>query len=201
MSENVVKNGKLTNCVTCGAEIAKNAKVCPNCGAKIKKKHPILVVVLALVVLIAVIAAVAGGGDSGEELKSSYGVGETAELKNINVTLVGVTESAGSEFNMPTDGNVYVLCEFEIENNSDEDIAVSSMLSFEAYHDGYACTYSIGALLEKEDKNQLDGTIAAGKKMNGIIGYEVPADWEELEIKFTPDFWSGKDITFIANND
>ena len=37
------------------------------------------------------------------------------------------------------------------------------------------------ALLEKGDKNQLDGTVAPGKKMNGVIGYEVPADWKELE--------------------
>lgn len=28
---------KMINCATCGAEIAKNAKACPHCGAKIKK--------------------------------------------------------------------------------------------------------------------------------------------------------------------
>ena len=38
----------------------------------------------------------------------------------------------------PSDGKVYVVFEFEIENNSDRDIAVSSMLSFEAYIDDYA---------------------------------------------------------------
>lgn len=56
------------------------------------------------------------------------------------------------------------------------------------------------ALLEKGDKNQLDGTVAPGKKMNGVIGYEVPADWKELEINFTPDFWSNKDISFVAKH-
>ena len=56
------------------------------------------------------------------------------------------------------------------------------------------------ALLEKGDKNQPDGTVAPGKKMNGVIGYEVPADWKELEIKFTPDFWSNKDISFVAKH-
>lgn len=31
-----MENSKLTTCKTCGKEIAKNAKVCPSCGAKIK---------------------------------------------------------------------------------------------------------------------------------------------------------------------
>ena len=74
------------------------------------------------------------------------------------------------------------------------------MLSFEAYCDDYACPYSLSALLEKGNKNQLDGTVAAGKKLKGVVGYEVPANWKELEISFTPDVWSGKDIVFIATN-
>ena len=55
------------------------------------------------------------------------------------------------------------------------------------------------ALLEKGDRNQLDGTVAAGKKFKGVVGYEVPEDWKELEIRYTPDYWNGNDIVFIAN--
>lgn len=216
MSEIEVKNKKMTNCQTCGIEIAKSAKVCPSCGAKQKKKSNALVGILVVVIVIAIIAAAAGSGDepkkvgdytdgnssnSGQTEKGVFYVGETVELKDVHATLVGVSESNGSTYNKPSDGNVYILCEFEIVNNSDEEIAVSSMLSFEAYCDDYACNYSLGALIEKGDKNQLDGTVAPGKKFNGVIGYEVPADWKEMEIKFTPDFWSGKDITFIAKND
>ena len=113
--------------------------------------------------------------------------------------MLNVSESAGSTFNTPADGNVFVICEFEIENKSAKDIAISSMMSFEAYCDNYTCTYSLAALLEKENKNQLDGTVASGKKFNGIIGYEVPENWKELEIRFTPDFWSGKEIIFVSN--
>ena len=113
--------------------------------------------------------------------------------------MVGVTESAGSQFNKPAEGNVFALAEFEIENNSNKEITVSSIMSFEAYSDGYSTSQSISALLEKGDKNQLDGTIASGKKMKGIIGYEISKDWAELEIHFTPDFWSDKAIVFIAN--
>lgn len=39
-----------------------------------------------------------------------------------------------------------------------------------------------------------------GKKMNGVIAYEVPADWQELEISYSPSFW-GKAMTFVAQHD
>ena len=56
---------KIIQCKTCGAEIAKNAKVCPSCGAKNKrgkKKWIFLIIILLIVVVF--FAAVMGGGDS-----------------------------------------------------------------------------------------------------------------------------------------
>ena len=131
--------------------------------------------------------------------QKGFGVGDKAELNNVAVTLVGVTESRGSQYNKPTDGNVFVLCEFEIENNSRSDISISSMMNFEAYCDDYACDYSVPAMMARGNKKQLDvPKVASGKRFNGVVGYEVPADWKELELKFTPNFFAGKKITFIA---
>ena len=90
---------------------------------------------------------------------------------------------------------MFLLCEFSIDNQSDKDIAVSSIASFNAYVDDYSTNLSISATIAT-DKPQLDGAVAAGKKMTGVVGYEVPKDWE---IRFTPDFWSGNEIEFIAN--
>jgi len=208
-------------CKYCKSEIDKKAKVCPHCK---KQQNGIVKFIIIGIVAIFIIAAITSEGngpklaetsnstksdnksvatDKSEATqtpvpeKTTFAVGETAELKDIQVTLVSVTESEGSDFNKPDDGKIFALCEFEIENNSSKDIAVSSIVSFEAYCDDYTISQSFSALLES-DKNQLDGSVAAGKKMNGVIGYEIPADWSELEIKFTPDFWSRKDIVFVA---
>lgn len=135
-----------------------------------------------------------------DEEKTSFAVGETASLKDVLVTLNGITISEGSQFNTPSDGKIFLLCEFTIENDSKKDIAVSSIMSFEAYCDDFSINQSISGLLEKDDKNQLDGSVAAGKKMNGVIAYEVPTDWKELEIQFSPSFW-GKSMTFTATNE
>lgn len=131
----------------------------------------------------------------------TFKLGDSVELYDVVVSFIGIEESSGSDFNEPTDGNVFILCEFEIANNSQEEINVSSMLSFEAYCDDYACEYSFSALMAKADKDQLDGTVAAGKKMKGVVGYEVPTYWKELEIQFTPDILSNDRIVFVATND
>lgn len=130
------------------------------------------------------------------EEKDTFGIGEVAEMNDIQVTMVNYTESEGSEYNKPSDGNEFVLVEFEIANNSDSEMTVSSMASFEAYADDYALNYSLNAAVDNQDSNQLDGTIAAGKKMNGVIGYEVPKDWKNLEIHFTDNVWSSNKFKF-----
>lgn len=210
---------KLTNCKSCGAEIAKSAKVCPRCGAKVKKTNPIATGIVIILILAAIGGAFGGKNeakpvDTGktsqdtvkttsqptEAQKTRFGINEQAELRDVAVTLVSVEESRGSQFNRPTDGNVFVLCEFEIVNNSKSEIAVSSIASFAAYCDDYSLNYSLSAILEKGNKSQLDGQVAAGKKMKGIIGYEIPEDWQELEVRFTPNFWSGKEMTFVVNH-
>lgn len=209
-------------CKHCQSEIDKKANVCPVCK---KKQGGILKFIIIGVIVVVILGALLNGGDEDKEPKKvtdnenkddanntsqptvtekpapediTFTVGETAQLNDINVTFVSVNKSKGSDYNKPSDGKIFVLAEFEIENNSDKEISISSMMSFEAYSDSYSTSLSLSALIEKGDKNQLDGTIAAGKKMNGVIGYELPTDWSELEIHFTPDFWSNKKIVFIA---
>ena len=45
---------RLTTCKTCGAKIAKSAKVCPHCGARIK--HPIVTILCTLIIFWAAIS-------------------------------------------------------------------------------------------------------------------------------------------------
>lgn len=85
------------------------------------------------------------------------------------------------------------------DRNSSKEINVSSLISFEAYCNDYSTSVSLSALSAFSDKNQLDGTVAPGKKMNGIVAYEVPADWSKLEIEYSPSFW-GKAMKFVAEH-
>ena len=79
--------GKMTKCKTCGADIAKSAKVCPACGAKQKK--PVVLIVIAVFIAIGIIGTALGGnspekvGDTG----AKGGNGSTAPQKR-NLQLV-----------------------------------------------------------------------------------------------------------------
>ncbi|WP_347563691.1 DUF5067 domain-containing protein [Pseudoflavonifractor sp. 524-17] len=211
---------RMVTCKSCGKEIPKTANICPSCGAK-QKKHKALGVILLILGIFIVIAAVFGGSDdedkpqrvskedspkasaaattapaaTPEPKDEVFTVGDSVSLDDIVVTLVDVSESTGGNYMTPADGNVFIICEFEIENNSSKDISVSSIMSFDAYVDDYSTSMSLSAEMSS-DKNQLDGSVAAGKKMNGVIGYEVASDWSEIEVRFTPDFWSGNEFIF-----
>ena len=50
--------------------------------------------------------------------ESKFYVGDRVELNGIVASLDAVTESSGSAYNKPADGNVFVLCTFTIENSS-----------------------------------------------------------------------------------
>lgn len=109
-------------------------------------------------------------------------------------------ESQGDQYFKPSEGNIFVMAEFEVDNNSDSEIVVSSALSFDAYADGYSLSYSVNALMANK-KTQLDGTVAPGKKIKGVIGYEVPVEWKEIEIHFTENVWSSNKMEFVIRKE
>ena len=206
-------------CKHCKSSIPFDAKVCPQCRKK--QGGGCLKTVLICFVVLCVLGAIAGmfedkpqkvssqneniekGTDKAEDIekdetesaKDTFVIGETAEMNDVQVTMTDYSENNGSEWNKPTDGKVYVLVEFEIQNNSDSELAISSALSFEAYVDDYSANLSLGALIEN-GQTQLDGSIASGKKMRGWIGYEVPDNWKKLEVHFTDNVWSSNKFKF-----
>lgn len=213
--ENGEKETKL--CKYCQTEIPKKAKICPNCR---KKQNGKLKWVIIAIILFAIIGAVSGGSndepqkvenhengaganasdkdakaEEKTEEKAVFSVGETAELNGVQVTMMNFEESTGKDYVTPTDGNVFVLAEFEIVNNTDSELNISSLMSFEAYADDYSLSYSLSAAMLKD--GQLDGTIAAGKKMKGWIGWEVSEDYSDVEIHFTDNVWTNNKFVFL----
>ena len=188
-------------CKHCKSEIPKGAKVCPNCRKKQGGIGKWIVIVVVVVIIIAAMsgggadkpkkvenASTQNNTDNKADVvndttedtsvkqedseKDIFGIGETAEMNDVQVTMVNYTQSSGSEYNKPADGNEFVLVEFEIANNSDSEINISSMASFEAYADDYALNYSVSALLEKAWKAILqDGSLVA-PGTNGTLKFD-----------------------------
>lgn len=136
-----------------------------------------------------------------EQTETTYGVGDTVESDGVEVTLVSAEENTGADYITPADGSVFVALEFEIVNNSQQDISVSSLASFEAYCDDYSVSQSLTGATLYDDKGTLDSSVAAGKRLSGAIVYEVPADWQQLEVAFAPSVWVDRSVTFTVTNE
>ena len=82
---------KLVKCKSCGADIAKSANRCPNCGAK-QKKHIFLITLLIVLFCIAIIA-VLGSSSETEPADKPAQPGENSEEVNSGADLSGDEES------------------------------------------------------------------------------------------------------------
>lgn len=172
------------------------------------KKYLVFVAVAVLAFNIVGCSDITQNGDKKQEenaetQKTEFGVGETAEKDGVKVTLADVIKSKGDNmFATPDDGNVYEVCIFEIVNNSDEDVSISSLMCFEAYCDDTSIDQDImGAQAPEAEKYKtLDGDIAPGKKMKGAIVYQVPKKWNKIEINVQLDLLEDDEMKFIVEN-
>lgn len=128
--------------------------------------------------------------------RTTFGLHETAAFRTIRVTAQELQESFGKSFYEAEDGKVFVGVKFTIENISEEDQSISSILLFDAYVDGVKCDYSFSAACSFSD-GTLDGTITPGKKLVGWYAVEVPESWKELELQVRSNWLSNKRAEFV----
>ena len=127
-----------------------------------------------------------------------YGVGEKAVGDDVSVTLINVMQSSGNSYYTPENGKEYLILEFTIENRTKEDIMLSTALCFSMQCDGAYYSIDLEALATAmfAGKYQLDCAVEPGKKVTGVVGYQVPKDWKEFRIKFSPEVYFGDKLTF-----
>lgn len=112
------------------------------------------------------------------------------------VTAVEIKESDGTDFFVPEAGNVFVGIKFTVENISDQEQSVSTLLLFEGYADDIKCEYSFSAACAF-DEGTLDGTVSPGKKLVGWYAVEVPRDWSTIELQVQATWLSNNSANFV----
>ncbi len=106
-----------------------------------------------------------------------------------------VTESKGKGYNKPAKGKIFVICNFLVENKSDDDFTMS-MLDYNAYADGYSLSETY---YSEDDFGSMSGTIAPGKKkMKGALAFEVKKNYKKLELDFAlGDLFGDEKVKFV----
>lgn len=122
----------------------------------------------------------------------TFVIGDVVKAGDYIFTVNSVREDKGTQFLKPKEGSIYYLVDATVENKTAKSVSVSSLLMFKLFDsDGYNYTVTFGP----EVKGQLDGEIAAGRKMRGELVFEIPKESKGLELEIDPSLWgSGKVI-------
>ena len=125
-------------------------------------------------------------------------VGETVNTGTYNITLVGYETDKGDELICVPQKDEYVGVNLIIENVSEEEATVSSLLQFNCYVDGFAIDADILAPAVFGDS--VDVTLASGRKVEGYLAFDVDSSWQTIEIDFTDEaLWESSSVRFIVN--
>ena len=133
----------LIKCKVCGADIAKNSKNCPSCGAKNTKPFYKKWWVWTIAIIIILVMA-AGTGDKdtdGSNQNSSdtastdatvtekpeYSIGDTITTDKFEITITNLQTrtSVGNSYlnSKPSEGGIYVCDDFEYKNITEKPIS------------------------------------------------------------------------------
>lgn len=114
---------------------------------------------------------------SAEELK----VGETFKSGDVDITLDSLTTSPGDDIDNPGEGNEYLIANWTIKNNSDEDYDIDVLVN--AYVDGKTVDESfISGIAEPID---LGATLIGDTETQGSSAFIVPTDFSEVKFRVT----------------
>ena len=120
--------------------------------------------------------------------QKTYVVGETFKIGDLQYKLNSVRTSNGNAncVKSPKFGNTFLLLDLTIENQGSADAEVRSMIGFKLYDkDGRKQAFSMRAA--QAVKCAMDGTITAGGKMRGELGYEVLKGVQTFKLAISPN--------------
>ena len=133
----------------------------------------------------------------GEIAPDAFKPGDIVEIGDFTLVVNGVESSTGSDFVKPAEGNEFVIVDLTLENKRDESVAVSSLLQM-SLKDATGQIYAVNLLASTAGGGTTpDGELAAGEKLRGQVGFEVPSDAEGLLFVFDPNI-IGTGRAFVA---
>src|SRR5688500_10064699 len=124
-----------------------------------------------------------GGTSSGSTTTEVLNVGQTGEIDGLKVTLHSVRRSTKGALGNADEGKEYVIVKLTFENTTAEEKIVSSLLQF-AVRDAAGTEYNID--LFSDVQSTPDGDIAAGGKLEGESGFQIPTTATGLVFEYTP---------------
>ena len=132
-----------------------------------------------------------------EEEVTTFTIGDTIITKDYKLTVEGASIIVSdNKYAQPDENCEFVEVELTLENTSNDTLNVRA-LYFTAYADGFIIDSHNWHAYYPSSKNILSADLASGKKINGVLCYEVPNDWSELELFVKLSDYFGDDADAI----
>lgn len=134
---------------------------------------------------------------AGETEQQTFNVGDTIEIGTLMLTVNEITYPAGDQFNKPSAGNKYLVVDLTIENKGTSAAGISTLLQMWV-KDSTGQKFTMDLMATTAAKGATpDGELAAGEKVRGQVGFQVPENATGLVFVFDGDvFGAGK--VFVA---
>jgi len=114
------------------------------------------------------------------------GMGDTITISNVDFTLNSAEASTEGQLATSPDEDMFLILDLTVVNNSSDEIALSSILSFSLKGSD---SYEYDVALFVETKGSLDTTVAPGSTVRGQIAFDVP-ELDSYEFSVTPGLLS-----------
>lgn len=126
-----------------------------------------------------------------DNVKTVYYVGDILQDGDMKIVYIASGDyNENNQFLQPKDGNKFIFLRFAFINVGKKDQSIS-FYSFDAYADGYACD------MHYNTDETLSANLSSGRSTVGEIAFEVPSNANEIEIEYSPSFFSSKKVTFV----
>lgn len=133
--------------------------------------------------------------------------GTAGQIYDMEVLVKGYRTVSSLNDVVPDPGNTILICQVEFRNLSDTDIVVSAPLFFEACVDDYETDLLYKAMIDQNDPiamlqsfNDIGEIVRPGKRVIAELIYEVPEDWQVLELFYQPYIFGRDALNLIVPN-
>lgn len=125
------------------------------------------------------------------------GVGQTLTISGVDVTVNSVETSTVDALSSSPDEEIYLIIDVTVVNNSSDDLALSSLLSF-SLRGSDAYDYSVAIFVDT--KGSLDTSVATGDQVRGQIAFDVP-NLDHYDFSVQPTFFGDTGVFRILATD
>lgn len=126
-----------------------------------------------------------------------FTIGDTIINRDYKLTVEGASIIVSdNKYAQPDENCEFIEVDLTVENTSNDTLTVNPFY-FTSYTDGFSIDNYNTDIYMATSKNRLSAELDIGKKVKGVLCYEVPNDWSELELFVKLSDYFGNDADAI----